>query len=341
MESLDDISGSRHAKIRLTFNYFKYNQEYPINYNIDKITVESNIHVNNASNKLLNLEGSLKSMTEDSHIRHGGVVEDATLPHLASSTASGSRPTVLQEQELETVAGDLHIPPAPEATADVLSPSSPTRPVPSPENVRQSMKRKPRAESGEQASRTSMSLPLGRYEYINIGAHQDQLDPSILGKLPSAVALAATSIHKYWTSSFGKAVDTAEVTELMKLAEMYTSRSHVLNCELYKILEMKVDEIHSVIGEDEDAEAMRAEIKRLRARLTFSKDARTRATYDVTKAQTIQKAYVVARKKAESQLKSCQSMIQAKDKELTEVLNELTKAKGLLAKLGVPGYAET
>ncbi|KAL2488101.1 hypothetical protein Fot_41393 [Forsythia ovata] len=34
-------------------------------------------------------------------------------------------------------------------------------------------------------------------------------------------------------------------------------------------------------------------------------------------------------------------MIQAKDKELTEVLNELTKAKGLLAKLGVPGYAET
>ncbi|KAL2493595.1 hypothetical protein Fot_37352 [Forsythia ovata] len=56
-------------------------------------------------------------------------------------------------------------------------------------------------------------------------------------------------------------------------------------------------------------------------------------------AQTIQKACVVARKKAESQLKSCQSMIQAKDKELTEVLNELAKAKGLLAKLGAPGYA--
>ncbi|KAL2515264.1 Uncharacterized protein Fot_29235 [Forsythia ovata] len=34
-------------------------------------------------------------------------------------------------------------------------------------------------------------------------------------------------------------------------------------------------------------------------------------------------------------------MIHAKDKELTEVLNELTKAKGLLAKLGVPGYTET
>ncbi|KAL2514524.1 hypothetical protein Fot_28495 [Forsythia ovata] len=107
------------------------------------------------------------------------------------------------------------------------------------------------------------------------------------------------------------------------------------------MLEMKVDEIHSVLGEDEDAEAMRSKIKRLRARLAFSEDAQTRATYDVTKAQTIQKVCVVAQKKAESQLKSCQSMIQAKDKKLTEFLNELTKAKGLLAKLGVHDYTET
>ncbi|KAL2494311.1 Ribonuclease [Forsythia ovata] len=262
-----------------------------------------------------------------------GVVEDVSLPHLASLTAFGSRPTVLQEPE--TVVGNPHIPPAPEVAADIPSPSNPARPVPPPENVRQSVKRKPEAENGEQASRTSMSPPPGRYEYINIGAHQDKLDPSVLGKLPPAVALAAASVHKYWTSSFGKAADTAEVTELIKLAEMYTSRSHVLNCELYKMLEMKVDEIHSVIGEDEDVEAMRAEIKRFRARLAFFEDARTRATYNVMKAQTIQKVCVAAQKKAESQLKSCQSMIQAKDKELTEVLNELTKAKGLLAKLGV------
>ncbi|KAL2489454.1 hypothetical protein Fot_42746 [Forsythia ovata] len=106
------------------------------------------------------------------------------------------------------------------------------------------------------------------------------------------------------------------------------------------MLEMKVDEIHSIIGEDEDVKAMRAENKHLRARLAFSEDARTRTTYDVTKAQTIQKACVDARKKAESQLKSCQNMIQAKDKELTEVLSELAKAKGLLAKLWAPGYAE-
>ncbi|KAL2549729.1 hypothetical protein Fot_11259 [Forsythia ovata] len=202
-------------------------------------------------------------------IRRGGIVEDASLLHLASPTVSSSRPTVLQEPE--TVVGNPHIPLAPEARADIPSPSNLARPVSPPGNVRPSAKKKPKVESGEQASQTSMSPPPDRCEYINIGARQDKL---------------------------GSAADTTEVTKLMKLAEMYTSRSHVLNCELYKILEMKVDEIHSVLGEDEDAEAMRAEIKRLRARLAFSEDARTCATYDTTKVQTIQKACVVAQKKA-------------------------------------------
>ncbi|KAL2559163.1 hypothetical protein Fot_03902 [Forsythia ovata] len=233
-------------------------------------------------------------------IRRGGIVEDASLPHLASPTVSGSRPTVLQE--LETVVGNPYILPTPAVRVDIPSPSNPARPVSSPESVRPSTKRKPKVESGEQAPRTFVSLPPGRCKYINIGARQDKLDLSAVEKLPSAVALAATSVHKYWTSSFGKAVDTAEVMELMKLAEMYTFRSYVLNCELYKILEMKVDEIHSALGEDEDAETMRAEIKRLRARLVFSEDARTRATYDVTKAQTIQKACIVAQKKLDRHL---------------------------------------
>ncbi|KAL2459738.1 hypothetical protein Fot_54482 [Forsythia ovata] len=267
-------------------------------------------------------------------IRHGEIVEDVSFSHLASPTISGSGPTVLQESE--TVVGSPHILPAPEVRADIPSPSNPARHGSPPKNVRPSAKRKPKVESGEQASRMSVSSPPGRLEYINIGAHQDKLDSSVVEKLPSAVDLTATSVHKYWTSSFGKAVDTAEVTELMKLAEMYTSRSHVLNCELYKMLEMKVDEIQSALGEDENVEVMRAEIKRLRARLAFSEDARSCATYDVTKAQTIQKACIIAQKKAESQLKSCQNMIQAKDRELTEVLNELAKAKSLLAKLGVP-----
>ncbi|KAL2456381.1 hypothetical protein Fot_56901 [Forsythia ovata] len=106
------------------------------------------------------------------------------------------------------------------------------------------------------------------------------------------------------------------------------------------MLEMKVDKLRSVIGEDGDVEAIRAENKDLWARLVFSEDVRTHVTYDVTKARTIQKACVDAQKKAESQLKSCQSMIHAKDKELTDALSELVKAQGLLAKLGAPGYAE-
>ncbi|KAL2549591.1 Uncharacterized protein Fot_11121 [Forsythia ovata] len=272
-------------------------------------------------------------------IRRGGVVEDVSPPHLASSTVSGFGLTVLQGPE--TVVGHPPVFPAPEVRADVPFSTNPARRGPSSENVRSSAGKRPKVESGEQAFRTPVSLPPDRCEYINIGVRQDELDPSVVEKLPSAVALVATSVHKYWTSPFGKVVDTTEVTELMKLAEMYTSRSHVLNCELYKMLEMRVAEIQSVLGEDENAEAMRAEIKRLRARLAFSEDVRSRATYDVTKAQTIQKACIVAQKKAESRLKSFQNMIQAKDRELTEVLNELAKAKGLLAKLGVPGYTET
>ncbi|KAL2489290.1 Peptide exporter [Forsythia ovata] len=247
------------------------------------------------------------------------------------------RSTVLQVSK--TATDNPYIPPAPEATIDVPSTSIPSRPLPPSRNARQSMKRKVGAKSGEETSRASTSPPLGKWKYINIGSRQDKLDPTVLGKLPPAVAIAATSVHKYWTSVFGKAADTAEVTKLVKLAEMYTSRSHVLNCEWYKILEMKVDELHSAIGEDEDVEAMQAENKHLRARLVFSEDTMTRAMYNVTKAQTIQKACVDAWKKAESQLKSCQSMIHAKDKELTEALSELAKAKGLLAKLGAPGYA--
>ncbi|KAL2458866.1 Uncharacterized protein Fot_55429 [Forsythia ovata] len=119
-------------------------------------------------------------------------------------------------------------------SADIPSPSSPARHRSSPGSVRPSVKRKPKVESEEQASRTPVSPPPGRGKYINIGACQDELDPSVVEKLSSAVALAAISVHKYWTSSFGKAVDTAEVAELIKLAKMYTSRSHVLNCELYK-----------------------------------------------------------------------------------------------------------
>ncbi|KAL2508270.1 hypothetical protein Fot_31917 [Forsythia ovata] len=184
-------------------------------------------------------------------IRRGGIVEDVSLSHLASPTISGSGPTVLQEPE--TVVGTLHILPAPDVRADISSRRILLDTGLIPEMLG-------RRQKGNQRSRVGNKRPRRSSPPLLVG-----LDPSVVEKLPSAVALAATSVHKYWTSSFEKAVDTAEVTELMKLAEMYTSCSHVLNCELYKILEMKVDEIHSALGDDEDVEAMRAEINRLRA----------------------------------------------------------------------------
>ncbi|KAL2493614.1 hypothetical protein Fot_37371 [Forsythia ovata] len=141
-------------------------------------------------------------------------------------------------------------------------------PVPSPKSSRQSSKRKAETDSQEGAFQTHVLPPV---ECINIRFHRDELDPAVLEKLPASAAIAVASVHKYWTSAFGKAADKAELAELLKLAEMYTSRSH-------------------------------------------------------------------AQKKAESQLRSCQDMVHAKDKELTEALNELSRAHDLLIKLRVPGY---
>ncbi|KAL2551898.1 hypothetical protein Fot_05517 [Forsythia ovata] len=201
-------------------------------------------------------------------IRRGGegVVEDISPLPPVSSVASNPGATVLQMLEV-TTDNSSYIPPALEKAS---------------------------AKSEEEAFRVPTSPPPSKYEYINIGSHCDELDPTVLGKLPPSAANAAASVHKYWTSAFGKVADNAKLTELLKLAEMYTSRSHVFNCELYKLLEMKVDELCSVTGRDEDVEALRAENKDLRGRLAFSENVRARATYDVMKAQTIQKACVDA-----------------------------------------------
>ncbi|KAL2559105.1 hypothetical protein Fot_03844 [Forsythia ovata] len=218
-------------------------------------------------------------------IRHRGVVEDISTLHLVPLAASGPGSTVLQVPEMTT--DNFYIPPALEATSKVPSTSIPARPVPSAGSARQSEKRKVGAKSGEEAFRAFTSHPPGKYEYINIGSRQDELDPTVLKKLPLPAANTAASVHKYWTSAFGEAAENAELTELLKLVEMYTSRSHVLNCELYKVLEMKVDELRFVIGRDEDVEALRAENKNLQGQLAFSEDAMARATYDVMKVQTI------------------------------------------------------
>ncbi|KAL2538479.1 Uncharacterized protein Fot_19870 [Forsythia ovata] len=128
---------------------------------------------------------------------------------------------------------------------------------------------------------------------------------------------------------------------MLQMSEMTTDNSSYIPPALEVTSE--VDEVLRTALHhwgDEDVEALRVENKDLREQLVFFEDARARATYDVIKAWTIQRACVNAQKTVESQLKSCQNVIYAKDKELTDALNELSKAQGLLAKLGVPGYAE-
>ncbi|KAL2559438.1 hypothetical protein Fot_04177 [Forsythia ovata] len=108
-----------------------------------------------------------------------------------------------------------YIPPAPEATLEVPSTLIHARPVPSPESTRQSEKMKAVAKSGEEAFRAPTSPSPSKYEYIDIGSRQDELDPTVLGKLPSSAANTTASVHKYWTSAFGETADNAELTELL------------------------------------------------------------------------------------------------------------------------------
>ncbi|KAL2552389.1 hypothetical protein Fot_06008 [Forsythia ovata] len=79
--------------------------------------------------------------------------------------------------------------------------------------------RKVGANSRKEVFRTPVPPPASKYEYINIGSRRGELDPTVLGKPPTLVAIAAASVHKYWTSTFGKAADNAELAELLKLLD--------------------------------------------------------------------------------------------------------------------------
>ncbi|KAL2488345.1 hypothetical protein Fot_41637 [Forsythia ovata] len=132
--------------------------------------------------------------------------------------------------------------------------------------------------------------------------------------LPAPTVIAVASVHKYWTSAFVKTADNTELIELLKLVEMYTSRSHVLNCELYKVQAMEVDELHSTVENAEDIDALRSENKGhpcvacIRVQLAVTEDARARVVYDITKSRTIQGMCAQAQRKAESQLRACQNI---------------------------------
>ncbi|KAL2552723.1 hypothetical protein Fot_06342 [Forsythia ovata] len=123
---------------------------------------------------------------------------------------------------------------------------------------------------------------------INIGSRQDELDPIILERLPPLSAMAVASVHKYWTSVWAKATEGADLSKLIKMAEMNTAQSHVLNCKLYKVLVMKVDKLHSTVVGVEDINTLYLENQILRLEFTVFENARARAVYDITKYGTIQ-----------------------------------------------------
>ncbi|KAL2520673.1 hypothetical protein Fot_24596 [Forsythia ovata] len=104
------------------------------------------------------------------------------------------------------------------------------------------------------------------------------------------------------------------------MAEVNTVRSHVLKCEVYKMLAMKVDKLCLMVVGAGDIDALRLENKALCARLAILEDDRAQAMFKVTKARTIQKMCAQAQKKAELQLKVCEEMVHAQHKELTEAL---------------------
>ncbi|KAL2488770.1 hypothetical protein Fot_42062 [Forsythia ovata] len=122
---------------------------------------------------------------------------------------------------------------------------------------------------------------------------------------------------------------------------MSTAQSHVHNCELYKVLGMKIDELRSTVMGAEDIKALRSEKKILHSRFTISEDARAQAEFKIIKYETIQRLSVSVRKKAELKLKVCEDMAYTKHKQLAEALVEVANAKELLTKLRIPGYTKS
>ncbi|KAL2528676.1 hypothetical protein Fot_21277 [Forsythia ovata] len=121
---------------------------------------------------------------------------------------------------------------------------------------------------------------------------------------------------------------------------MSTVWSHILNCELYKVLEMKIDELCSTVASAEDIDELSLENKVLRSRLAFFEDAKAQAEFKIIKSKMIQRLSVSTLKQDELKLKVCEDIVYAKHKQLAETLVELSNAKELLAKLGASDYTD-
>ncbi|KAL2559121.1 hypothetical protein Fot_03860 [Forsythia ovata] len=122
-------------------------------------------------------------------------------------------------------------------------------------------------------SNTMDSRGLSKTKRINIGSRRDELDPTVLEKLPTSTAIAVTFVRKYWTPTWVKAVDDADLSKLVKMTEMSTAQSHVLNCKLYMVLAENVDERSKVVG-SEDVHKLRSKNKTLCSMLALAEEAR-------------------------------------------------------------------
>ncbi|KAL2489382.1 hypothetical protein Fot_42674 [Forsythia ovata] len=115
---------------------------------------------------------------------------------------------------------------------------------------------------------------------INIGSCQDELDPTILEKLSHSSAMVAASVHKYRTSVWARVKESADLLQLMKIAEMNITQSHVVGAK--------------------DIDALHSGNKALCAQFVVAEDARAQSVYDVTKSGTIQRMCAQAQKETES-----------------------------------------
>ncbi|KAL2512999.1 hypothetical protein Adt_18599 [Abeliophyllum distichum] len=98
-------------------------------------------------------------------------------------------------------------------------------------------------------------------ERINIGSRQDEFDPAILERFPPLSTMPEVSIHKYMTFVCARTTEGADLSELIKMVEMSTAQSHILNCELYKVFVMKVDELNLMVVGLEDIDALGSELR--------------------------------------------------------------------------------
>ncbi|KAL2472753.1 hypothetical protein Fot_48489 [Forsythia ovata] len=108
--------------------------------------------------------------------------------------------------------------------------------------------------------------------------------------------MVVASVHKYWTSAWVMVADDVDLLEMIKMAEMSTARSHILNSELYKVLAMKVDELRLAATNSKDIDELHSDNKIIHSRLAFSEDARAQAEFKINKSETIQRLFVNARK---------------------------------------------